>query len=546
MSSVSDRSAAGSSNGYTRKLSMAMKPTIEIHIDNHYRSKVYTSASTVSGHISINSHRDARFDSIQILFLGNTITRIDGVNIPQATSHTFLKLIMPVPESCYPVPRILEAGRTYIVPFHFVVPRHLTINACNHSVSHDAVRDFHTRLPPTVGFWDRDDLAPDMSRVEYSIKARVLREDDAEGQLVRLFEASQEIRVLPTYAAEPPLGVTPSDKLYTMSKTKTMRKTILSSRLGKVTVSASQPPAVMLSPDGRSAAATTARLDLRFEPAAGASGDCAPPRVTSVSSKITAVTYYSASGMRCLPNLGDWGRSFGYEGSGSYSNTTSLPSSSLAAPRVTWERQRPTTTTTQVRRDSGYGTDAPSDSDRSGEASEEGSSRRSSTTAMKNFARTTRTATKTPKSSSKAAMSACHHYTTNLQVPIQLPIEKKAFLPTFHSCITSRAYVLWLTASLSCGGMSTNVTLGVPLQVGVESADPPAAEDPTGLPSFETALREAEADAYLRPRVMSATPTVQFHHNAALPGYADLMAGRGAGGGDGGGGGGGGRPVTVY
>lgn len=529
MSSISDRSAAGSSNGYARKLSMAMKPTIDIHIDNHYRSKVYTSASAVTGHISINSHRDVPFDSIQILLLGNTKTRIDGVNIPQATSHTFLKLVMPIPESLYPVPRTLEAGRTYIVPFHFVIPRHLTINACNHNVSNDGVRDYHVRLPPTVGFWDRDDLAPEMSRIEYAIKARVLREDDAEGHLVRLFETSQEIRVLPASPAEPPLSITPSDKLYTMSKTKTMRKTILSSKLGKVAVSANQPPAAMLSPDGRSAAPTTARLDLHFEPAAGASSGCAPPRVTSVSSKITAVSYYSASGVRCLPNLGDWGRTYGYEGNGSYSNTTSLPSSSLTAPQIAWKQQRPSAA--QLRRDSGYCTDVPSDCERSGGEASEGS-RRSSWSATKNLAKTTVATTKSSssKDATTTTLSAASHYTASLQVPIQLPIEKKAFLPTFHSCITSRVYVLWLTVSLSCGGMSTSVTLSVPLQVGVESVEPPAV-DSTGLPSFETAVREAEADEYLRPRVMSV-PTVEFHHRAAtaLPGYADLMASHGAGG----------------
>ncbi|KAK7755296.1 hypothetical protein SLS62_002802 [Diatrype stigma] len=552
MPSISDRSAAGSSSKrYRRKLLTATKPAIEIHIDNHYRSKVYTSASTVTGHISITAPQqqqergDVRFDSIQILLLGTTRTRIDGHSIPQTTAHTFLKLIMPVPASHYPVPRALEAGRTYVVPFHFVVPSHLTINACAHSVANHAVRDYHTRLPPTMGSdsWDRDDLAPDMSRVEYAIKARVLRGGSEEGgggdRVVRLFEASQEIRVLPVHPAEPPLSLAQSDKLYATSKTKTMRRTILSSKMGKVTVSAAQPPAAMLSPDGREGGSTTARLDLRFEPAAGAGADGAPPKVTSITSKVTAVTYFSASGVRCLPNLGDWNRSFGYEASGSYSNTTSL-SSSIAAPQVVWKQQHQQLKrqTTQERRDSGYGSDTPSasgsdpDQDQWGGEASKRSSWRSSTKSIR-------------KPAATATSPTPAAYTASLQVPIQLPLEKRMFLPTFHSCITSRAYVLWLTVSLSCGGSGTSkLMLAVPLQIGVEAAEvappgsspgslPAAAVDRTGLPSFETALREAEAEAdeHLRPRVLSV-PTVQFHRQPcsqnpamALPGYAELMAG---------------------
>ncbi|RYP65736.1 hypothetical protein DL769_006230 [Monosporascus sp. CRB-8-3] len=512
MSSVSDRGTIGSSGGYARRLTMAaQKPAaMEIHIENHYRSKIYTSSSPISGHVSINTQHDVRFDSLQILLLGTAKTRVDGVSVPQSTCHTFLKLTMPIPESCYPVPRVLEAGRTYSVPFNFVIPGQLTLNACSHTVSNDAVRDYHLRPPPTVGSWDRDDLAPTITRVEYAIKARVLRHEEGAVAATKVLEDSQEIRVLPAAPEEPPLSVTKNDKLYSMSKRKTMRRTILSPKLGQLTVSATQPAAAMLSPDGRSATATDARLDFDFEPA---SAECAPPRVTAISAKTSAVTYFSASGARYLPNLGDWSWHFGYESSGSYSTTTSIPSSpSSSAPacKVVW-KQHPRA---QTRRDSGYGSDLPSDSDHSGEAGGEGR-------------RWTISKNAKAKGNKTASAAAPVHHTASLQVPIRLPTDKKMFLPTYHSCITSRVYVLWLTVSVSSGGSSSSLMLGVPLQVGVKAAMP--STDPTTgplPPSFETAVEEAEADAYLRPRVLSA-PAVEFHHQhqqeqgGAPPGYAD-------------------------
>ena len=559
MSSISGHSAAGSNrsaSGYARRLmtsagavagqgGAAAKATMEIHIDKHYRSKVYTSGTAVRGRVTVRAppRDDVRFDAVQILLLGTTRTRSDGVNIPKATSHTFLRLCMPVPESQYPVPRVFEAGRSYDVPFNFVVPHNLTLNACKHTVANDAVRDCHTLPPPTVGAWDRDDLAPDMSRVEYAIKARVLRDDDSVAAAAgssnhhhhndKLLEASQEIKVLPTYPEAPPLSVTWYDRLYTMSKSKTLRRTILSPKLGKVTVSAAQPCAAMLSPDGHRSAGTTAELDVNFEPAATSGGaSAAPPRVTAVTAKVTAVTYYSASGVRILPNLGDWDRSYGFEGSGSYSTTVSLPVPP-EMPQITWTRRRPAA---MLRADSGYGTggEGPSDSEQTMRAvQEESAGSRSAAATTTTSATTTSGLTKTKTKDKTAAADPPAPYTGTLQIPIHLPTEKKTFLPTFHSCITSRVYVLNLTVSLSCGGTASSLALAVPLQVGVlepssatstSSAASRAADyEPLLPPSFEADFEaDADADQHLRPRIFAAPP--DGGGAAALPGYADLVA----------------------
>ncbi|KAI0378032.1 hypothetical protein F5Y04DRAFT_262799 [Hypomontagnella monticulosa] len=476
---TSGHSRATTLGGYARKLSLTPKSSINIHIKNHYQSKIYTTGSEVSGHVTIHPQNDTRFDTLQIVLLGTSKTRLDAVNIPQATCHTFLKLVMPIPESSYPVPRIFEAGMTYTVPFNFIIPATLTLNACGHVVANDSVREDHMQLPPTVGSWEKDDFSPDMSRIQYAVKVRVYKDETGSGHMAKVMEAGQEIRVLPAAPENAPLSVTKHDDLYTMTKSKNLRKTILSPKSGKVTITATQPSAAMLSPDGQTITSTTVPLELQFEPA---SSEARPPKVTGISSKVTAVTYYSAGGITNYPNLKDWQRVYVTEGRGSYSGTTSVPTGPTGDIR--WSRHL----TTQARRDSGYGSETlSSDSDHL-----------------------------MPK---KKTVAAPLIHTARLQVPVQLPVHKKTFVPTFHSCITSRVYVLWLTVTLASGGATANVTLGVPLQVGVGSSGlvPAAAGLP---PSFEE-VEELDADEYLRPRVLGI-PTVDFTRSAALPGYADL------------------------
>ncbi|KXJ95190.1 hypothetical protein Micbo1qcDRAFT_157024 [Microdochium bolleyi] len=484
--SLSERSSIIANNlfsGYARRLSLLVRPDMEIHIDNHYAKKVYSTASVVAGHVDITCAADTPFHRVHILLLGTARSRIDGVNIPQITEHTFLKLEMPIPAASYPTPRVLEAGATYKIPFHFVVPQALTTSACSHRVANGAVQDHHTRLPPSMGAWDRDDLAPAMAQVEYVVRARLFRDDPSQS---KVFEVAHPINVLPQTFEDAPLSISPTDTIYAMSKTKTLRKNILSAKSGKVTVSATQPPAAMVSADGRSAADTSVCVDLQFDPA---TADAIPPKVAITAAKVTAHSYWSASGVQTMPNLGDGLRSPA-DGRGSYPGAANL---AITAPvhDNSWKQHLPQ----QARRDSGYGSETASDSDN------------------------TRSGSKNGKKTSLM------HHSTRVQVPVKLPTDKKMFIPTFHSCIVSRVYVLNLNVTLTTGAGSTvHTTLAVPLQIGVMPPDNnQAAADATGLPTFEAATQDAEVDAFLRPRVITV-PTVEFAHDA-LPGYADISGG---------------------
>ncbi|KAK8051038.1 hypothetical protein PG993_002423 [Apiospora rasikravindrae] len=233
-----------------------------------------------------------------------------------------------------------------------------------------------------------------------------------------------------------------------MSKTKSIRKSILSPKTGKVTLTASQPGAIMLSPDGSTATTTSARIDLRYEAFSSHSGHSPStanlPRVTEVTSKISAMTFFGGSAIRDFPNMRNWVRTYGAEGRGSYTYNMALGSTAVGDSE--WKQH----SSAVARRDSGYCSDVAADSDHA-------TSRRWSASS----------------SSSSAKTKSPVYHTTSLQVPIQIPAHKKSFVPTFHSCIASRVYVLWLTVSVtSCGGSSTSkTTLAVPLQIGVEEPE---------------------------------------------------------------------------
>ena len=463
-------------------------PTVEINLDSHYSSKVYTSGSAVNGHVVINSPRDIAFDSFEIVFTGATFTRLDFVQqFPTLSCRPFMKLRMPLADSDLPESLVFEAGQTYIVPFNFVVPHNLTLSACTHNVSSPSVRDQHLRLPPTVGYWEADDQAPEMAQVEYAVKARAFKRAVGDSRAVKLMEGVRRIKVLPALGEDAPLDVSFRDERYKLSKSKTIRKGLLASKTGKLTVSTVQPGAVMLSADGHSASTSTARVNVEFTPS---SADTQPPKINSVSAKLHALTYFSATSADSLPNLG-FRSCYSTNHSLSYSTTTSL--FNLPVDKVSWTQEH----ASMGRRDSGYASsplDGGSDSDASDAHGRRGS-----------------------KSKSKKSQTSPIRHVTSLEVPITVPISnKKIFIPTFHSCLVSRAYILQL--SVSVGATNTSMTLSVPLQIGVDRIYEPQGGE---LPSFESVMaqyEEGEADAHMLPRVIQMPPE-EMQRGSELPAY---------------------------
>ncbi|CAM1511217.1 Fc.00g087300.m01.CDS01 [Cosmosporella sp. VM-42] len=459
------------------------KPTgnMDIIVDGHFSAKVYTSGSTISGYVVVNSPRDVAFDEFEILFTGTSYTRVDFVNqYATFSARPFMKLRMPMRASDFPNPRVFKAGRTYTIPFNFVVPHQLTLGACSHACVSPNVCEQHLRLPPSMGYWEDNDQAPEMAQIEYAIHARAFQDTKEHGKIIPL-EGQQLLKVLPSRPEDAPLDITAKDERYHLSKTKTIRKNLFSAKSGKITATATQPSAIMLSADAHRVSESSLRINLDFNPA---TAEAVPPKINSVTAKLHATTFFSSAPMDILPNLGS---RVTYRTNPSLTYSTTNPLVTAPLETVSWAHET-------ARRDSGYSSSPEQD----GSDSDTSHGRHN-------------------KKSTKPSM----HHVATVDIPFTLPTAgKKFFLPSFHNCLISRAYVVHL--NISTGPMNTSISLAVPLQVAVENIhEPPQVDD---LPSFETAMaqmEEEDADMHLQPRLLQV-PSARYQNTSALPGYEDL------------------------
>lgn len=484
------------------KAGAATKPTMEVNLDQHFSSKVYTSGSIVSGNVVVQAQaRDTPFEIFDIIFTGVAATRLDFVQSYTTNSvRTFMKLRMPIPESDFPSPRIFRAGQTYTIPFHFVVPHQLTIGACNHGCEAEAVQNQHLRLPPTMGYWEADDQAPDMTHIEYAVRTlATIRGINTGEPKANLIEAKKIIKVLPALSEEPPLHITSNDERYCMSKMKTIRKNLLSAKMGELQASACEPGAIMLSSNGLGASSTTARVNLEFAPAAA---DQEPPKINSINGKIITTTFFGSTPQDRLPNFGSKDN-YATTQLLTYTGTHNLFTNRI--DKVSWtEHKLP-----MQRRDSGYETFGTPGSPYSPFSPGEGLNESDEDGGY--------FAPRPSKNKSKKSQGPPVRHRAQIELPVTIPFSnKKIFLPTFHSCIMSRVYVLQLT--LSVGSNNTTISLSIPLQLGVEQQFAPHDDE---LPSFETAMaqaEESEADAHMH---LPARP-VFLRSNSVLPGYEEV------------------------
>lgn len=463
---------------------------MEVKIDQHFKAKVYTSGSTIVGHVAVRVLKDTSFDHLDIVFVGISATRLDFVQqYPSHSFRPFLKIRMPIQESDVPQDQVFRAGTEYKIPFHFVVPHQLTIGACNHTCLSPEVRERHLRLPPSLGAWDADDQAPDMTQIEYAINAKAIQR--VNGAAVKALEAHHVLKVLPSLPEDAPLDITSRDEWYKLSKTKTIRKSLFSSKTGQFTANAIQPNAVMLSADGHKSSMTSIRVNLEYAPS---SAETAPPKVNSVTGKLVSTTFFSAVPIDHLPNLGS---RTNCESTPCLNYTTTHSLFTLPVESMSWMQKD---ASSHSRRDSGYSsTVIAGDASETDNSAAEGRERQNSG----------------GKSSKKPKLSTIKH-TTDLEIPFTISnSNKKLFLPTFHSCLISRTYTLQL--SLSVGPTNTAIALSVPVQVGVETVYEPQDHE---LPSFESAVAEEEADAYLQPRIIHVPESPQ--NDNRLPGYSEL------------------------
>lgn len=385
---------------------------IDIRIINHYSAKIYTTGSSITGEAVIRVPRDTHFARIAIQFAGVTATRNYMTPEIDRVLHHFLLVDMPLKETPQlPSDKFLRSGESYRLPFHFVVPERLPLGSCRQRCEHPSVREHHLRLPPSMGAWgERDDACPETARVQYFVSVSILQKTVFSSEPVSILRCRQEVNVLPVYTEDAPLDVGLGDNRgeYTLAAAKAIRKSLVSRKLGTVTVEAAQPGAVALSSDARTATEVKIALKLKFYPTAKladtlvsdpSSKELILPAVNCMSAKLIAKTYYNTSHMGAFPD-----RDRRHEltfGASLYYADTSRPAN-VQFESDGWQVLK--------------------------------------------------------------QADVAKAWAMTLDATFQLPLdEKKILLPSFHSCILSRIYTLRLVVSIGPG--RSNIMLALPMQI---------------------------------------------------------------------------------
>lgn len=470
------------------------RPVIDIHLNDQQDTYVssYTTLDKIEGSVLINSPGDLKFDDIVITFEGITRTYVEKVassapaSVRTQAYHNFLKLTQPIDEAAFPEDSTFKENRSYRLPFTFVVPEKLLPHSCTHQTHNPSIQTAHLNLPPSLGdpMLSSDgvsllnDMAPDMSKIQYMIKVKILKNRETDGKIVVLSDVQKKLRIIPAVEEQPPMNVPDDDEDYTMRREKDAKKGLFKGKIGRITVEAAQPKCLQLPAPGTestSNVSTMATVNLRFDPS---DENTLPPKLGSIWSKLKVYTFFGSSAMRSIPSksstlMYDTHRSL-------FSETVPLASRCIESQQ--WERHE-SESDELVRRDSVFSVSSGNG------------------------------ATAIPEAS--AAYNGKSFYTAKILVPLNLP-KNKAFIPTFHSCLVSRIYALDLTVSYHPPGTSVSspmISLKLPIQItsdGRENARATISEEEMEA----IAAREALQD-FFEPRSM-APPSPEYTERAEI------------------------------
>ena len=481
-----------------RSLGQKSKPTIEIKLTDGQQDAFmpsYTSLDEIKGEVSITSPNSMQFTGLYITFEGFSKTYVEKVATTSPTNGRteaftlFLRLTNPNDPSLLPDPRILEAQRTYVFPFVFVVPAQLLPQSCPHPKNERFPEGGHLQLPPSMGDpiaagmgkQCLDDMAPDMSVISYALKCRLSGPRAASGKLTVLVESTRKLRIVPAVPEAPPLDVRGGDfDDYRLKIQKRVKRGFLRKKLGYISMESAQPKSLRLPSPGSESdcnVSTTATINVRFDPQ---DHNAQPPRLQSMTTKLKIDTFYASQPLRDIPSKANEYHFSSVKGV--FSDCINL--AHRCAQDTKWKKHEQEPRKPAPRhRDSGYsvsGTDIPQPS--------EGYN---------------------PK---------LPYYTARVIVPVSLPKDNKVFLPTFHSCLISRVYTLHLYLSFSTPQTSVvdpTLHLKLPIQISVEGKD---SSQQSMTAQEASAIASQQANEFFNPRTIAPPPPQWTNSSTSIAG----------------------------
>ncbi|KAF4466373.1 hypothetical protein FALBO_6768 [Fusarium albosuccineum] len=405
---------------------------IEISIDNHFQSKVYTSGSVISGCVTISPQRPLAFESVDIAFVGTATTQIAMIHRDAPSGHTFLQLNMALDDNALPDARIFGPGEPYNLPFTFLIPHRLPSASCKYHPD-TVVHERHTYLPPTVSSGEHPD-APYIAQVEYSVTARIITRPQKNGKPKPL-EKVHPIRILPLIP-EQQLHITPNNATYHLTQEREVSRDLLSHQIGHLIATATRIDPIIISVDTLKTSDSSVTVNLQFDPT---SSEAIPPNIRAKSAHVEIVTHYSLGHVGYLPDQES-------RPAGTVMNSPVLRYFDSSE----WVIKDP------------------------GETKWDHVSAQDQTSGGSN-----------------AVKKGSARYQAILAVQLEPPTERKLLVPTFHSCRMSRTYTLRL--GLDASDFRAALTLVVPLQVIAQSSGPSMSGLPDYVSKIESAYADPEA-----------------------------------------------------
>jgi hypothetical protein len=371
----------------------------------------------------------------------------------------------------------------YTFRFEFVVPDRLLDQQCTHRVENPRVHEAHVHVPPSFGdpmlAGDgqtlQDDMAPDMSKIQYMIRARMTKARATGTKSSDVADKAIKVRIVPAVEEDPPLNINEDTKDFELRKEKDVKKGLFKGKLGRITAEAPQPSGFRLPAlKNRSSCpiSTMTTVNLRFDPV---DDKVEPPSLGSIVSKLRAQTFFGSVPFRHLPSrssVNAWDTQRGL-----YVQPLELSSRCISS--VEWQKHD------------------------GAESSVSSLSRRQS-----NFSElSTASAHNFPEPSS-AYRPGTPFYTAIVLVPMSLP-KTRSFAPTFHSCSVSRTYVLDLSVSYHTPGATVStpsIKLTLPIQISAE-----------GNPDAVATISEEEAEAIATREVDEELAEGRFSPRSLAP-----------------------------
>ncbi|KAJ5333673.1 uncharacterized protein N7506_007456 [Penicillium brevicompactum] len=423
-------------------------PKVELKLQTTWsEDRFYTTSDHIEGFVSIETTSDVPLGKLTVTLQGRTalegpeeliicITKVSvgtsSIGIGQAISsrsrcqQIFLRVSQMIDPMQHAVLKTQKSHYKYCCPFSLEVPEKIHPQVCRHRTQSLAVYESHTRIPPTLGSGNVEfsgqsaltDTLSDTAEVAYTLHASLFAPLSGRNSQPIISTQMKGIKILPSFHQEPPREGFGSE-LYCTSKEKNLKHGIWNRQIGRLTISASQPEPlnsshIILSEEHNPD--TTTVIDLNFDQ----EGTTKPPLLCSLTTRLSAVTLYGAVPWESYPDLlvgkisfADYGRGMDWK---------VMPLSKMCVESVRWIEKPAYSSCEQP--------SAPH---------------------LANY--------------DKPATSTQH--TASIVVPITIP-NNHHLVPTFHSCLISRVYLLEFSLSYKQSDaqiLTSSLSLRVPVQV---------------------------------------------------------------------------------